>query len=42
MPKTGLTDMAALMGEAELWQRRVSALQSGDLRVARILATAAQ
>jgi len=32
----------ALMGEAELWQRRVSALQSGDLRVARILATAAQ
>jgi len=33
---------AALMGEAELWQRRVSALQSGDLRVARILATAAQ
>lgn len=33
---------AALMGEAELWQRRVNALQSGDLRVARILATAAQ
>jgi SAM-dependent methyltransferase len=32
----------ALIGEAELWQRRVSALQSGDLRVARILATAAQ
>ena len=32
----------ALMGEAELWQRRLAALQSGDLRVARILATAAQ
>lgn len=33
---------AALIGEAELWQRRLSALRSGDLRVARILATAAQ
>lgn len=32
----------ALIGEAELWQRRLAALQSGDLRVARILATAAQ
>jgi SAM-dependent methyltransferase len=28
----------ALMGEAELWQRRLLALQSGDLRVGRILA----